>query len=162
MLFFYQFFLQQCFRQRILNTIIFRPFLVFGEMQNKDRFLPYLIDSCKKNKKFKVSRGEQIRDYLYIKDFNNAIIKSINNKNAYGEVFNIASGRPISIKEVIFNVREIIGKGEPILGGIDYRKGESMELYANIDKARDLLNWQPQFEFKDALKKVIKWYLENE
>ena len=105
-------FLQQCFRQGILNTVVLRPFLVFGEKQGKNRFLPYLIDSCINDREFKVSKAEQIRDYLYIKDLNRAIIKTLNNYEAYGEVINIASGIPISLKEIIINVQEISGKAE--------------------------------------------------
>jgi len=155
-------YLQQCFKAGVLNTIILRPFLVFGERQKKDRFLPYLINNCIKNKEFKVSKGDQIRDYLYIKDFNRALISSLDNEKAYGEVINIASGNPISIKKVVKHVKEIIGKGRPILGGIEYRDGESMELYANIDKAKKILNWQPEFNFEESLKKVINWYERNE
>lgn len=155
-------YLQQCYAQGYLNSIILRPFLVFGEMQSPDRFLPYLIKNCINDKEFKVSKGEQIRDYLYIKDFNRALIKSLNNKDAYGEVINIASGIPISIKEVINNVIKITGKGKPIWGGIDYREGESMQLYASIKKAKKILNWEPEFEFENSLKKVINWYLKND
>ena len=154
-------YLQQCHRQRIINTVILRPFLVYGEGQDKKRLLPYLIDNCLNDREFKVSLGEQIRDYLYIKDFNSALIKALNNKNAYGEIINVASGIPISIREVIETVKEIIGKGKPIFGGLDYRKGESMELYANIDKAKRILDWEPKYEFKDTLEKVIDWYKKN-
>ena len=136
--------------------------MIFGEGQNKNRFLPYLIDNCINNRDFKVTKGEQIRDYLYIKDFNLALVKAFNNQSAYGEVFNIASGFPISIKEVTESVKEIVGKGNPIYGGIDYREGESMKLFANITKAKEILNWEPKFKFKDSLKKVISWYQENE
>ena len=154
-------YLQQCFRQGVLNTIVFRPFLVFGEGQNKNRYLPYLIDNCIHDRNFAVTKGDQIRDYLYIKDFNLALIKALNNQKAYGEVFNIASGFPISIKEVTESVKEIIGKGTPIYGGIEYRKGESMNHYANITKAKEILDWEPKFKFRNALKKVISWYEEN-
>ena len=121
----------------ILKSVILRPFLIFGEMQSKDRFLPYLIENCIKDREFRVTKGEQIRDYLYIKDFNRALINTLNNEKAYGEIFNIASGIPISIRELIISVNEIIGKGKPIFGGIDYRVGESMNLYADIDKAKN-------------------------
>ena len=154
-------YLQQCFRQGLLNTVVIRPFLVYGEGQNKNRFLPYLIDNCINNREFKVTRGAQIRDFLYIKDFNLALIKAFKNQNAYGEVINIASGIPISIKEVIECVTDITGKGKPIYGGIEYRKGESMNLYADIVKAKKILQWEPKFQFKDSLKKVINWYREN-
>tara|TARA_B100000242_G_scaffold178668_1_gene128174 strand:- start:140 stop:1063 length:924 start_codon:yes stop_codon:yes gene_type:complete len=155
-------YLKQCYEEGILNTIILRPFLVFGERQKKDRFLPYLIDNCINNREFKVSKGEQIKDYLYIKDFNRALIKSLNNKKAYGEIINIASGEPRSIKNIIKNVNEIIGKGKPIFGGIDYRNGENMEQYANISKAKKILKWQPKYKFEDSLHKVIRWYEQNE
>ena len=154
-------YLQQCYEKGILNTVIIRPFLVYGERQGKERFLPYLIDNCLNDREFKVSLGEQIRDYLYVKDFNSALIKAFNNNNAYGEVINVASGIPISIRKVIETVKEIIGKGKPILGGLDYRKGESMELYANIDKAKRILDWEPEYEFKETLEKVIDWYKKN-
>ena len=155
-------FLQQCFKQNILQPVILRPFLVFGENQKKDRFLPFLIHNCIEDNEFKVTKGEQIRDYLYIKDFNRAVINSINNKKAYGEVINIASGIPISIQEVIKQTVQIIGRGEPIFGGINYRIGESMELYANINKAKLILDWEPKYEFKDSLEKVINSYKEDD
>ena len=66
-------YLEQCFNQGILNTVILRPFLLFGERQNKDRFLPYLIYNCLMDREFKVS-GEQIKDYLYVKDFSLQLI----------------------------------------------------------------------------------------
>ena len=138
-----------------------RPFLIFGETQSKDRFLPYLIDNCLKDNKFKVTKGDQIRDFLYIKDFNQALIKTLDNKKAYGEIINIASGMPISIKDVIYLVTTIIGKGKPILGGIEYRESESMELYADINKAKLILEWEPEYDFKESLKKVINWYKKN-
>ena len=155
-------YLQQCYRQGIINTVVLRPFLVYGERQSKERFLPYLIDNCLNDREFKVSSGEQIRDYLYIKDFNTALINALNNENAYGEVINIASGIPIAIKDVIKTVKELIGGGKPIIGGLKYRRGESMKLYANIEKAKIILGWEPKYEFRDSLKKVIDWYTKND
>ena len=156
------YYLQQCFKEGLLNTVILRPFLIFGEMQSKNRFLPYLIDNCIKDREFNVTKGFQIRDYLYVKDFNQALIKTLNNEKAYGEIINVASGIPILIKDVISEVNKIIGKGKPIYGGIDYRHNESMELYADIKKAKHLLDWEPKFDFKKTIKKVITWYYENE
>ena len=89
------------------------------------------------------------------------MIKCLKNKNAYGEIINIASGIPISIKEVILEVQAFIGKGKPIFGGINYRESESMELYASIEKSKRLLNWSPKHDFKRSLEKVINWYSNN-
>ena len=156
------YFLEQCFKEGLLNTVILRPFLIYGEMQSKNRFLPYLIENCIKDREFKITKGVQIRDYLYVKDFNQALIKTLNNKKAYGEIINIASGIPILIKDVVSEVNKIIGKGKPIYGGIDYRNNENMELYADINKAKLILGWEPKYDFKKTIKKVINWYYENE
>ena len=155
-------YLQQCFRQGLLNAVILRPFLVFGERQKTNRFLPYIIKECLNDREFKVTKGEQKRDYLYVKDFNNAVLKSLNNKKAFGEVINIASGNPITIREIINKVQNNIGKGRPIFGGQEYRQGESMELYANIKKAKDILDWYPKSNFDQSLNKVINWYKNND
>ena len=156
------YYLQQCFKQGLLNTVVLRPFLIFGEMQSKNRFLPYLIENCIKDREFNVTKGFQIRDYLYIKDFNQALIKTLSNEKAYGEIINIASGIPILIKDVVSEVNKIIGKGKPIYGGIDYRDNESMELYADINKAKLLLDWEPKYDFNETIQKVITWYYGNE
>ena len=156
------YYLQKCFKEGLLNTVVLRPFLIFGEMQSKNRFLPYLIENCIKDREFNVTKGLQIRDYLYIKDFNQALIKTLNNEKSYGEIINIASGIPILIKDVVSEVNKIIGKGKPIFGGIDYRENESMELYADINKAKLILNWEPKYDFKKALKRVINWYYRND
>ncbi len=154
-------YLQQISRNESLPVIILRPFLIFGENQATNRFLPYIIKNCINNKSCGVTEGIQIRDYCYIKDFTSAVKKSIDNKSAFGEVINIASGKPISIKEVTNMVIKIIGKGEAHFGEIEYRKSESMSLYADISKAAKLLDWHPKYDFKESLLKVIEWYKKN-
>ena len=67
------YFLQQCFKQRILNTVILRPFLVFGEMQNKE--IPHILKTV-------LIGNLKFQKYL-CKDFNKALIKSLNNKSLW-------------------------------------------------------------------------------
>ena len=63
--------------------------------------------------------------------------------------------------EIINKVQQNIGKGNPIYGGLDYREGESMELYADIKKAKKILNWSPEYDFDKSLEEVINWYRNN-
>ena len=114
------------------------------------------------NKKFNVTEGKQLRDYCYVDDFVLGVLKCLGNKKAFGEVINLASGNPISIKEIILTVREIVGSGHPVIGGRPYRQFESMALYADISKANYLLDWKPKSLFKDAIIEVIEWYKNNE
>ena len=83
---------------------------------------------------------------------------SLHAPNVAGEVINVASGRPVTIKEVIERVQALVGSGEAQFGAIPYRKGESMALFGNCDKARRLLGWNPEIGFEEGLTDTINWY----
>ena len=149
------YFLQMLSRTENFPAVILRPFLVYGPGQDKSRLIPQIIYGCLENNEFPVSQGEQLRDFCYISDFVNAIFSSFGNNNAFGEVVNIASGRPISIKEVVIMIQKIVGTGNPKFGEIPYRIGENMALYADISKANKLLKWQPKIDLNLGLRKII-------
>ncbi len=154
-------FLQMLHRTENFPVVILRPFLTYGPGQDKNRFLPQVIQGCLINQEFPVSQGGQLRDFCYISDIIEAIFSSINNKEALGEIINIASGNPISIKRVVTLVQNIIGSGVPQFGLNPYRVDENMELYANTMKAKRILNWQSKVGLEEGLKNTINWYIEN-
>ena len=139
-------------------VVILRFFLVFGPHQKKDRLIPYVIDSCRKNKKFKTTNGEQYRDFCYISDVVEAIIKTIKTKNIDGEIINIGSGIKIKVKDIINKIVKKIGKGKPLFGKLKHRKNENKCLYANIAKAKKLLNWKPKIRLVEGLDRTIDYY----
>ncbi len=138
--------------------IAVRLFLVYGPGQNQERFLPQIIMGCLQNNTFPVSKGEQLRDFCYIDDVVDGLIKTAINENTVGKVINLASGKPVSIKNIINNVVELVGTGEPDFGALSYRKRENMELYADISIAKRLLDWKPQITIEEGLKKTIDYY----
>jgi UDP-glucose 4-epimerase len=140
---------------------ILRLFLVYGPNQNKERFLPFIINESIKNKEYLVSPGEQIRDFCYVDDIVRAIFIALNKKRIFGEILNIASGEPMKINRMVNLVVEILHKGKPIIGGIKYRDNESMNLYASVKKAKDLLGWEPQISLEEGLTKTIEYYKDN-
>ncbi len=153
--------MQLLYRQNQFPSVVIRPFLVFGEGQSTNRFLPHVIRNCLNNNSFPVSEGKQLRDFCYIRDFSEGIISCFDNPYSFGKIINLASGNPISVLKVTELVKDIIGKGQPIFGAIPYRVDESMELFADIKLAREILNWTPDSELIDSLKNTISWYVEN-
>jgi len=149
------------FKEEQFPSVIIRPFLVYGERQNYNRFLPQVIKSCLNNEEFKVTKGEQLRDFLYVGDFAEAVNMCLGNQNTYGEIFNIASGKPVSIKYITELVKSFIGKGIPNYGARPYREGENMELYADIRKSKELINWEPKTKINDVLNNIVDWYIKN-
>ena len=76
-------------------------------------------------------------------------------KKINGEIFNIGSGKKISIKNFINLVRKLIGKGQPCIGGLKYKKETNMNNYPNIKKAKIKLNWKPKISLIEGLKKTV-------
>ena len=150
-------FLQTLYRTEMFPAVILRPFLVYGPGQSEERFIPQIIKGCTSRQEFPVSKGEQLRDFCFIDDFIQAVFSVLDNHSAHGEVINIASGKPISIKKMINTIVDIIGSGEPQFGQVVYRDGENMALYGDTTKAKEILGWKSSVSLRQGLLETIKW-----
>ena len=146
------------FKKKNFPSIVLRPYLIYGPRQDVNRFLPITIKGCIKNKKFPCSKGDQLRDFVYVDDAVGAIIKSLTNKNARGQIINIGSGKPRRIKNVIEKVKKILKGGYPQYGMFKLRKFEISKLYPNVKKAKKEINWRPKISFEKGLRKTINFY----
>ena len=151
--------LQMLHRTEGFPAVIVRFFLVYGEGQDNKRFLPQIIQGCLKDRQFPTSEGEQLRDFCHVADISRGIIAALRVEQALGEVINLASGQPVSIRTMIEKVREQVGKGAPQFGKIAYRPGENMSLYADVEKAALLLGWQPEISLDKGLRRTIQFYI---
>lgn len=137
---------------------IFRLYLVYGPNQDENRLIPITINSCLKNEIFKCSHGKQKRDFLYIDDLVNALLKSLDNKNIIGKSINLGYGKSYKVKYVINYIKKKIKFGNPIFGKIPLRKDEIKSLYPDIKLAKRFLNWKPKTSLKKGIEKTINEY----
>jgi len=151
-------FLQTLHKTENFPFTILRLFLTYGPGQGENRFLPEIINKCLKNKNFPTSHGKQLRDFCYVGDTVRAILLVLESKNTNGEIFNVASGVPLSIASVIKKVSRMIGKGKPIFGKKKMDVSGNMSLYADIKKIKEKLNWKPKISFYKGLKSTIEFY----
>ncbi len=151
-------FLLDFFKRYNFPITILRLYLVYGPKQDTNRIVPVTVMNAIYNKEFDCSSGIQKRDFIYIDDVVAAIIKVLRNKNILGEIINIGSGKPISIKKIILTICNTVLGGKPKFGKIKFRKDEILNLYPNIKKAKKLLKWEPKINLKIGLKKTIKYY----
>ena len=138
--------------------IVLRFYQIYGQHQKFDRLIPYVINASLKNKSFKCTEGNQLRDFLYIDDLINLFIKIFEKKNISYGTYNIGSGRPKKIRDIINFINKIIKKGKPLFGAIKMRDDESIAFYPNISKAKKLLGWKPEIDIFSGLKKTIRYY----
>ena len=85
-----------------------------------------------------------MRDFCYVDDVINAIILSLIKKRALGEVFNVGSGKPVSVKYIINKITKIMKQGKPQFNKIPFRKNENLKLYPSINKMSKNLGWRPK------------------
>jgi len=154
-------YLLSLYKKHHFPVSVLRLYLVYGPYQDRNRVIPIVIDNALKSKEFDCSLGTQFRDFVYVDDVVNGIIKSLKNKKTNGQIINLGAGKPIMIKDIILKICKIIGTGKPQFGKIKFRKDEIKNLYPSITKAKDILNWTPKVKINLGLKKTINYYKKN-
>ena len=139
-------------------STVLRLYLVYGPKQDINRFIPIIINGCLKNLNFDTSDGKQSRDFLYVTDLVDVIIKILKNKKTRGKIFNVGSGSPKKLKKIIKFIQKKIKSGKPNFGKLELRKDEILNLYPDIKKTKTILKWKPRVNLKDGLYKTINYY----
>jgi UDP-glucose 4-epimerase len=142
-----------------LPVAVLRPAVAYGPGQASDMFLPALIQTLLRGEEFRMTPGGQSRDYVYVDDLVDAILRSGLCPQAAGEIINIGSGQATRIAELVDRVQAQLGEsGRVRKGALPYRNGEPMEYLLDIGKARRLLDWQPRTSLEEGLQRTIDWY----
>jgi len=142
-----------------LPFVVLRPTLAYGPGQHTDMFLPALIQSVLHDRPFPMTLGRQTRDFLYISDLVDALLRAAVAPSAVGQIINLGSGRSISLGDLARTIENTIGKtGIAQIGARPYRIGEVMEYQISIRKAAELLNWSAATSLEDGIRATIEYY----
>ncbi len=145
-----------------LETVSLRYFNVFGPRQSLDDeyavVIPKFIASLLKDESPPIyGDGRQSRDFSFVDNVVEANIRAMNTQNLRCEIFNIACGRDISILELLRILNEIMHKDlKPVF--LPPRPGDAYRALADISRARNLLNYDPEYDFISGLKKTVEWF----
>ena len=144
-------------------VVIIRPFNSYGPQYTQPYIIPEIMNQLLNgNKELMLGNVDATRDFTFVSDTANAIIRSLDSKKAIGEIINVGSSNEISIRDLAFNISKIAKKK------IKIRYDESRErpydvnrLVCNNDKAQKLLNWKPTITMDQGLKKLFQWAIKN-
>lgn len=143
-----------------IPTISLRYFNVYGP--NQDPYsdyaavIPIFIKRVLQNKNPIIyGDGKQIRDFIFVDDVVNANILAAENKKT--GVFNIASGKPITINDLAKLIIKLCRKKLDITYA-DPRVGDIKVSIADISKAKKILGYTPKFNLEDGLNETLKWF----
>jgi CDP-glucose 4,6-dehydratase len=129
---------------------------------NFNRIVPDTIRSALQDKPVVIrSDGSYIRDYFYVKDGVLAYLhlaEQMDRSEILGEAFNFSNELQISVLELVQKILKLMDKSElkPII--LNQAKNEIVHQYLSAAKARQMLDWQPNYSLEEALKETINWY----
>ena len=143
-----------------LDISVVRYFTVYGPAGRPDmsifRFIKWIDEGTPITL---YGDGTQARDFTYIDDIARGTIAAM--KPVGFEIFNLGGGNnPITINYTIEFAENYLGKKAKI-DHKPFHKADIMETWANIDKAREQLNWEPKVDLDEGLEKSLEWYLDN-
>ncbi len=129
-----------------------RLFYLYGEQEDSRRLVPALIQSLRAGKPFEATAGEQVRDYLHATDVASALV-TLAQQKAQG-IYNIASGIPITMRNLMETIGDIVGAKDLIrFGAIPYRQWEPMFICGDNHKLKSL-GWSPRYALREGLEQV--------
>ncbi|MBO8221443.1 NAD-dependent epimerase/dehydratase family protein [Prochlorococcus marinus] len=105
--------------------------------------------------------GSETRDFTYVYDLCQGLIKAGFETRAIGQNFNLASGKEVKIMDLINKVGKAFGKDYKIVKRPRRKWDTKPRLLASIKKAKDLINYEPIIEFNKGLEETFSWYHEN-
>lgn len=133
----------------------------FGPRQHPEKFIPKAIIRVLSGKAIPLyAGGRQVRDWIYVEDFCNAIEHALDHASP-GEAYNISAGNELSNREVAERLLKLIGSSNSRSIDVEDRPGHDFRYSLNSEKARQSLDWKPARSFDEALALTIKWYREN-
>ena len=155
-------YLQMFTRLYELETVSIRYFNVFGPRQ--DPSSPYsgvisvFATALLENRPPTIyGDGEQTRDFTYVANVVDGVLRACDAPQASGEVINVATGGRISLNKLFYAMRDVVGGSlQPIYA--EPRKGDVRDSQADIRKAKALLGYEPVISFEDGLARTIAWY----
>jgi GDP-4-dehydro-6-deoxy-D-mannose reductase len=139
----------------VKGTII-RPFVIFGPGLKESFLIPSLIKQVIESETIVVrDLTPRKRDFLFIEDFIDVIEKTINPIKSIS-IFNVGMGKSYTIQELINLIQDIAGTEKPIENLNQPAKNEYPDVFANIDKVKKELQWEPKFDMRRGLKRYIE------
>ena len=144
-----------------IKCIITRCTNNFGPFQFPEKLIPKTIIRAQKNLKVPLyGDGNQIRSWIYVLDHVSAI-DSLITKGELGEIYNITSWNEISNRTIVEKILGLMEKSNTMIEHVGDRPGHDKRYSIDSSKIQNEIGWKPAYDFDNAIKQTVDWYLKN-
>lgn len=146
-----------------IPAVIIRPFNNYGPRQHVEKVVPRFITQALLGEELTVhGTGRCTRDWIYVGDTCEGVMKALVASNSVGQVYNLGTGIDTSIREVAATIKSIVGEeSRSVIKYVTERPGQVQQHLADTRKARRDLNFSARVHFWEGLVKTIEWYKAN-
>jgi len=143
-----------------LICTILRPFNIYGEGQSDSFLIPSILKQMPSGK-IELMDPEPKRDFLYVSDAIKAYIQAGKYSKSGFDIFNIGCGLSYSVDEIVSKVIKCWGKKVDVIYQVRRRRDEIMGVVADVRKAREQLDWEPEVDLDEGLSRYVKLHRAN-
>ena len=143
-----------------MHVVLGRLFTVFGAMENTARIFPFVMTQLMRGQAVKLTSGRQVRDYLHVEDVIAAML-CVAERAKNGQVVNVCSGRPVTIRLIAETIANVGGMEAALLnfGAVPDRPNEPKFLLGDNTKLREL-GWKEKLDLRTGVERTLAWYRE--
>jgi UDP-glucose 4-epimerase len=142
-----------------LQTVSLRYFTVYGPRQRPDMAIRIFTDRALKGLRPKIfGDGEQTRDFTYVDDVVDAIIRCAICPDPEGRPLNICSGRTVTVNQVVRQILKATGREDLVPEYLPPQPGDVDHTWGDNSRARQLLSWQPKVTIEEGISNFVEWY----
>lgn len=134
-----------------------RLFFLYGPHEAETRLVPKVIKGLLGGESVQCTHGLQIRDYLHVCDAAEALAALLDSK-LQGTV-NVASGRPVAVRDIVQTLADVIGNGALLeWGALETAPDEPPLLVADVRRLVEATDWRPRIDLPTGLRDTINWW----
>ena len=134
-----------------------RLFYIYGPFEDERRLVPAVIRSLLAGREFPASAGTQIRDYLHVEDVAAGLCALA--VQPVSGTYNVCSGEPITIADLIRHVARVAGRPDLVrLGAVQQRAGEPGFICGDNSRLKEATGWSPQHNLAEGLAGTVAWW----
>lgn len=145
------------FRDFGVPVTVFRPFNIYGPGQPSTFFIPTIINQLK-NPEIQLNDSRPKRDFIFIDDVVEAIVKSVMNESFFFNVYNLGTGVSTSVEDTVKLIVSLSQSKAIVTFSHQVRQGEILDTVADISKIATELNWRPRVQLDQGLRLTIDYF----
>lgn len=139
----------------IVRPVVLRPAVIYGPGQKGGMFVPSLVESLLEGRRFPMTKGEQKRDLVHVRDVARAVLGLVASKEE--GVFNVGTGRGVAMRDIGRILAECAGRPDLLgIGDLPYRDNESWRYSVDASKLSKATGWSAEIALEEGLRRTYE------